>query len=127
MFRVVHQKTTESKLEIEEGLSMLEMGEFLNNKNDFYKLKIYQLNDNNMYANPLSYNNGELIVDRKQKVTDTPPKQYVPMGEIFDTLQKAPPSRKKNLGELLYDLLTGEDITKPKLQVVDKKKEPGGL
>ncbi|MCU5076968.1 hypothetical protein OB985_05175 [Bacillus cereus] len=127
MFRVVYRKTTESKLEIEEGLSMLEMGEYLNNKNDFYKLKIYQLNDNNMYANPLSYKNGELIVNHERKVVDSPPVKPFSMNELFDTLQKVPPSRKERLGELLYDLLTGEDITKPKLQVVDNKKEPGDL
>jgi len=119
MFRVVFKKTSKSKLEIKEGLTMLEMGEYLENKEDYYELKIYQF-VNGMYTNPLPYKNGKLVRDEEEvKPVKTPPS----IGELFDTISKAPPSRQGNPIQLLYDLTVGEDITKPRLKVVDDQKD----
>ncbi|WP_276569340.1 hypothetical protein [Bacillus thuringiensis] len=39
MFRVVYKKTSKSNLEIREDLTMLQMGEYLENKKEYYELK----------------------------------------------------------------------------------------
>lgn len=119
MFRVVYKETLKSKLEIKENLTMLQMGEYLNTKEDYYELKIYQF-VNGMYTNPLSYKNGKLVKGEEEvKPVQTPPS----IGELFDTISKVPPSRQGNPIQLLYDLIAGEDITKPKLKAVDDPKD----
>ncbi|MDF9599059.1 hypothetical protein P7D15_01345 [Bacillus cereus] len=119
MFRVVYKKTLKSKLEIKEGLTMLQMGEYLNTKENYHEMKIYQF-VNGMYANPLAYKNGKLVKGEEvEKSVQTPPS----IVELFDALQKVPPSRQGNPIQLLYDLTTGEDITKPKLKAVDDAKD----
>ncbi len=65
-----------------------------------------------MYTNPLPYKNGELV--RKEEKTKTKQAPPPSISEFFDTLQKVPPSRQENPIQLLYDLISGEDITKPK-------------
>ncbi|MED1107716.1 hypothetical protein [Bacillus paramycoides] len=119
MFRVAYKKTLRSKLDIKENLTMDQMGEYLVNKQDYYELKIYQLNSNSMYEKALFYKNGELIRKKdSEKVIKNSP---VSIGKMFELLQKTPPSRQEDKIGLLYDLIKGEDITKPKLDVIDNK------
>ncbi|MDR4188103.1 hypothetical protein FO521_13605 [Bacillus pseudomycoides] len=123
MFRVVYKKNSRSKLDIKEDLTMEQMGEYLNNKKEYHELKIYQLNSNSMYEKSLSYKNGELVKkkDHKKEPQITPPS----IEKMFELLQQVPPSRQEDPISLLYDLIKGEDITKPKLNVIDNKKELG--
>lgn len=121
MFRVAYKKNAKSKLEIKEDLTMLQIGEYLNNKKEYYELKIYELNSNSMYEKALSYKNGELI---RKKVSESIPK--IPpfsIGKLFELVQQVPPSRQEDKIGLLYDYIKGEDLTKPKLDVIDNKKE----
>lgn len=121
MFRVVYKKTSKSNLEIREELTMLQMGEYLENKKEYYELKIYQLNSNSMYEKKLAYKNGELVRgEKKASVVKYP---SFSIGKLFETIQKVPPSRKENSIQLMHDLIKGEDITKPNLNVIDNKKE----
>ncbi|PHE64230.1 hypothetical protein COF68_05135 [Bacillus toyonensis] len=123
MFRVFYKKYVDGKLitDTKEDLTMLELGEYLNNKKDFTELKIYELNDNMMYQRVLQYKNGELV--RNKENVKMPVKNSMPIGTLLQTVFQANQTRKENPGQLLYDLLTGEDITKPKLTVVDGGKD----
>lgn len=121
MFRVVYKKTSKSNLEIREELTMLQMGEYLENKTEYYELKIYQLNSNSMYEKKLAYKNGELV--RGVKKANAVKYPSFSIGKLFEIIQKVPPSRKENSIQMMYDLIKGEDITKPNLNVIDNKKE----
>ncbi|OTW47650.1 hypothetical protein BK703_30695 [Bacillus thuringiensis serovar silo] len=120
MFRVVYKKTSKSNLEIREELTMLQMGEYLENKKEYYELKIYQLNSNSMYEKALAYKNGELVREN-EKVSFVKYPSFS-ISKLFETIQKVPPSRKENSVQLMYDLMKHEDVTKPKLNVIDNKK-----
>ncbi|KIP29710.1 MAG: hypothetical protein M3000_18750 [Bacillus wiedmannii] len=120
MFRVVYKKTSKSNLEIREDLTMLQMGEYLENKKEYYELKIYQLNSNSMYEKALAYKNGELVRENEEVSFVKYPSFSI--SKLFETIQKVPPSRKGNLVQLMYDLMKHEDVTKPKLNVIDNKK-----
>lgn len=96
---------------------MEEMGVYLKNRHKYYSLKIYE-SDGPFWRKTLSYLNGELVRNPKKPPE---PKHNVSPVNISDSLEKliqSVPHREQNLGELLYDFIRGEDVTKAKLSVI---------
>lgn len=121
IFRVAFKETPKSKYRIHENLSYTDMLKFFSIHKNVYEMKIYKSQDDSIWERDLFFINGKLAKDQSGSSTirmETPPFSII---ELFEKLANVAPSRKENLDQLTQDILAGEDISKPKLRLIEKK------
>jgi len=128
-YRVVTKKTLNSGSIIFDNLTHSEMLEkYAEYKNDF-SLKIYVKEENRFWEIESIYENGKMVsfkdIRRELKTEKVKPYGYpeTTFEEVFTQISTAAPSRKENIGSLLFDYIKGEEISKPKLTVLKSNKE----
>lgn len=135
-YRVVIKETPKSKSVIYENITYSEMLEYYvkyqkGATEKVYQLKIYKRKDeNSFWAVEVIFEYGEIIQAYDLKKKDKPKVERL-QTEPFDfnkfmkefSVDSVPASRRNDMVSLFWDWATGEDITKPKLSVLDGDKE----
>ncbi|MEX3624979.1 hypothetical protein [Viridibacillus arvi] len=127
-YRVVIKETSYSKNKIFEDLDYSGVLKHYEEFKTALQLKIYRSTDNKFWEVESIFENGELIQFKDIKKKATQKDKEIPyvmdssLGDFYDLFTKidnAAPSRKENPITLIQAFLNKEDITKPKLTVIN--------
>ena len=129
LYRVVIKESKKSSNIIFENINHSEMLSYYDKYENAFQLKIYNSTDGGFWSIESIFENGEMVQFKdvvKDKSQKTTTESYgmgedFSMAEFFERISAASPLRKENPISLLRDIIQGEDISKPKLKIVENK------
>ena len=124
LYRVAVNEKKESKYLVYENITDSQMLYYYDLYKNAFCLKIYQLDNDSFWKIESVFENGKLVQfmdvvkESKHNVNANEPFSIT---KLFDSIGKAAPFRSESPISFMKEIISGEDITKPKLTIIKYK------
>ncbi|MGF7535514.1 hypothetical protein AAGG74_17825 [Bacillus mexicanus] len=119
-YRVVYKETKNAPNKVISNISFEEMLKYFERKDVCYSIKVYEFRNGDAWEQTVDIKEGKTVRKQKIKKPNCTYQRHFSLDEMLNKALNANSKRKENPAELLWDIITGEDVLKPKISLVRK-------
>lgn len=120
-YRVVYKETMNTPIKVVSNISFEEMLKYFEKKDVFSSIKVYESRNGDAWEQTVDVKEGKTARKQELKKSSCVYRRHFSVEEMLNKALNANSERKENLAELLWDLINGEDVSKPNISLVVRK------